>query len=118
MAAECLVRLSGLAVGHVYLTVTGTAADEQTAPVGRVLDETNVPDSAIVHGQLDLLALQIRRVRVEPHQLYRLVVAAGSDQRSIRRPRHAVYRALVVSGTFEQHGRLLGHMILSETTKI
>lgn len=59
MAAERLVRLSGLAVGHIYLTVTGTAADEQTAPVGRILDETNVPDSAIVHGQLNLLALQI-----------------------------------------------------------
>lgn len=79
MAAERLVRLSGLAVGHVYLAVTGTAADEQTAPVARVLDETNVPDRAIVHGQLDLLALQIRRVRVEPHQLDRLVIASSGD---------------------------------------
>jgi len=79
MAAERLVRLSGLAIGHVYLTVTGTAADEQTAPVARVLDETNVPDRAIVHGQLNLLALQIRRVRVESHQLDRFVVAAGGD---------------------------------------
>jgi len=57
MAAERLVRLSGLAIGHVYLTVAGTAADEQTASVARVLDETNVPDRAIVHGQLNLLAL-------------------------------------------------------------
>lgn len=50
MAAERLVRLSGLAVGDVYLAVTGAAADEQTAPVGRVLDETNVTDGAVVHG--------------------------------------------------------------------
>jgi len=57
MAAERLVRLSGLVIGHVYLTVTGTAADEQTASVARVLDETNVPDRAIVHGQFNLLAL-------------------------------------------------------------
>jgi len=86
MAAERLVRLSGLAVGHVYFTVAGAAADQETAPVCRVLDETNVPDRAVVHGQLDLLALQIRRVRVKSHQLDRLVVAAGRDQRTIRRP--------------------------------
>jgi len=118
MAAERLVRLSGLAVGHVYLAVTGTAADEQTAPVARVLDETNVPDRAIVHGQLDFLALQIRRVRVEPHQLDRLIIASGGDQRSVWRPRHAIYRTFVMSGTFEQHGRLLSHVIFSETTKM
>lgn len=67
MTTERLVRLSSLAVGHVNLTVAGAATDEQTAPVSRVLDETNVPYRAIMHGQLDLLALQIRRVRVEPH---------------------------------------------------
>jgi len=55
MAAKRLVRLSGLAIGHVYLAVAGAAADEQTAPVRRVLDETNVPDRTVVHGQLDLL---------------------------------------------------------------
>jgi len=57
MAAERLVRLSGFAICHVYLTVTGTTTDEQTAPVARVLDETNVPDRAIVHGQFNFLAL-------------------------------------------------------------
>lgn len=115
MAAKRLVRLSGLAVGHVDFAVARAAAYEQTAPVGRVLDETDVPDRTIVHSQLDLLALQVRRVRVEPHQLHRLIVAPGRYQRAVRRPRHAVYRALVVSGAFEQHGRLLGHVVLSET---
>lgn len=67
MAAKRLVRLPGLTVGHVYLAIAGAPADQQTAPVGRVLDETNVPDRAVVHGQLDLLALQVRRVRVELH---------------------------------------------------
>lgn len=59
MAAKRLVRLSGLTVGHVYLAITGAATNQQTAPVGSVLDETNVPDRAIVHSQLDLLAFQI-----------------------------------------------------------
>lgn len=115
MAAERLVRLSGLAIGHVYLAVARAAANEQTAPVGSVLDETDVPDRAVVHGQLDLLALQVRCVRVELHQLHCLIVASGGYQRTVRRPRHAIYRTLVVSGPFEQHGRLLGHVVLSET---
>lgn len=117
MAAERLVGLPGLAVGDVYLAVARAAAYQQAAPVGRVLDEANVPDGAVVHGQLDLLALQVRRVRVELHQLHRLVVAPGRYQRTVRRPRHAVYRALVVSGALEQHGRLLGHVILSVTPR-
>lgn len=50
MAAERLVRLSGLTVSHVYLAVTSAATDEQTTSVGRILDETNVPDRAVVHG--------------------------------------------------------------------
>lgn len=86
MAAERLVRLPGLAVCHVYLTISGAAADEQATPVGRVFEKTDVSDRAVVHGQLDLLALQIRRVRVELHQLHRLVVAPGCYQRAVRRP--------------------------------
>lgn len=112
VSTERLVGLSGLAVGHVNLAVASAAADEQTAPVGRVFDETNVPDRAVVHGQLDLLSFQVGRFRVELHQLHRLVVASSRYQRTVRRPRHAIYRTLVVSGPFEQHRRLLSHMIL------
>lgn len=86
MAAKRLVRLPGLAVGYVYLAVARAATNQQTAPVGRVLDETNVPDSTVVHGQLDLLALQVRRLRVELHQLHRLVVAPSRYQRTVWRP--------------------------------
>lgn len=115
MAAKRLVRLPGLAVGHVYLAVAGPAADQKATSVRRVFDETNVPDRAVVHSQLNLLALQVRRVCVELHQLHRFVVTTSCYQRTIRSPRHAIYRALVVSSPFKQHRRLLGHMIFSET---
>lgn len=101
MAAKRLVRLPGLAVGHVNLAIAGATADEKTTPVGRVLDETNVPDGAVVHGQLDLLALQVRSFRVELHQFHRLVITSSRYQRTVRRPRHTIYRALVMSGPFE-----------------
>lgn len=86
MAAKRLVRLSGLAVSHVYLAVAGPATDQKATSVGRVFDETNVSDRAVVHSQLDLLAFQVRRVRVELHQLHRFVVAASCYQRTIRSP--------------------------------
>lgn len=50
MAAKRLVRLPSFAVGHVYFAVTRAATNQQTTPVGRVLNETNISDCTVMHG--------------------------------------------------------------------
>lgn len=114
MAAESLVRAAGGAVGHVDLAVPGAAADEQARLVRGVLEEAEVPHGSVVHGQFDLLALQVRGLRVEPHELHRLVIASGRHEVPGGRPGHAVDRPLVMPRPFEQHRRLVRGVLLSE----
>lgn len=50
MSTECLIRLTGRAIRNVYLTVTGSAAYQQTRFIARVLQEAHVSHRTIVHG--------------------------------------------------------------------
>ena len=59
------------------------------------------------------LTLDVARVGVEPHQLDRLVVAAGGDEVSHGTPGQAVDGALVVLGALEQHRGLVGDVVIS-----
>lgn len=54
MPLEGLYHLPRLAVRHVETAGAGAAADEQGGPAGRVLEEDDVPDGAVVHSQLHL----------------------------------------------------------------
>ena len=59
MAAERLIRLAGRAVRHVYFTIAGAAADQQTRFVAGILQKAYVPDRAIVHAQFDFLSCRM-----------------------------------------------------------
>jgi hypothetical protein len=53
----------------------------------------------------------VARVRVEPHELDRLVVRPRGDQVTDGAPGEAVDAALVVFGSFEQDRRLVCNMV-------
>ena len=91
-------------VRHVNLAVAGAARGQRL----RVAHEDDVSHRAVVHGQLRLLLAaadlaDAALLRVEAHNLDRLVVGAGCDEVALRAPREAVDGALVVARTFHQH---------------
>lgn len=113
MSAQRLERRRRGAVCHIDLAIARTAADQQARLVGAVLEEAQIAHRSVVHGQLDLFALQLLLLFVVAHQLDGLVIGTGGDEIALRRPRHAIDAALVVFGAFEQHRRLERGVLLT-----
>ena len=103
--------LTAGAVCHIDLAVAGAARDERL----RVAHEGEVAYRAVMHRQLGLLLAATAPgdvvkafLRVEAHDLDRLIVGASRDEIAQRVPCEAIDGAFVVAGAFHQHLNLRG----------
>lgn len=101
MAAERLEWCGCGTIGYVYLTIAGTAANQQARLIGAVLQEAQITHCAIVHGQLDLFALQLFLYFIVAHQFDCFIIGSGGNEITLRRPGHTIDWSFVVFGAFE-----------------